>query len=233
MLKLLVNDNLNNYYDLIYQSLSKSGNLTYSFTNGLKWTEIDDIHDLAYAKSIAGISDRTRGTCNDSKSRYHWRWEHGDARTEYLHQVEEVTLYGRRQEVVDSVNNARYNKNYFPGLRLNPNIRARLISNSLDLADCEAIIIAIPSSEVRSVVNTICDELADTILITVAKGLEYPSLKTMSDIILEESKNPDIVSFSGPNFADEIAYGHIAGATIGTADASLRATMSDSSEDLS
>ena len=141
--------------------------------------------------------------------------------------VEEVTLYGRRQEVVDSVNNARYNKNYFPGLRLNPNIRARLISNSLDLADCEAIIIAIPSSEVRSVVNTICDELADTILITVAKGLEYPSLKTMSDIILEESKNPDIVSFSGPNFADEIAYGHIASATIGTADASLRATMSD------
>ena len=49
----------------------------------------------------------------------------------------------------------------------------------------------------------------------------------MSDIILEESKNPDIVSFSGPNFADEIAYGHIAGATIGTADTSLRATMSD------
>lgn len=61
LLKLLVNDNLNNYYDLIYQSLSKSGNLTYSFTNGLKWTEIDDIHDLTYAKSIVGISDRTRG----------------------------------------------------------------------------------------------------------------------------------------------------------------------------
>ena len=61
LLKLLVNDNLNNYYDLIYQSLSKSGNLTYSFTNALKWTEIDDIHDLTYAKSIVGISDRTRG----------------------------------------------------------------------------------------------------------------------------------------------------------------------------
>ena len=61
LLKLLVDDNLNNYYDFIYQSLSKSGNLAYSFTNGLKWTEIDDIHDLTYAKSIAGISDRTRG----------------------------------------------------------------------------------------------------------------------------------------------------------------------------
>jgi glycerol-3-phosphate dehydrogenase (NAD(P)+) len=141
--------------------------------------------------------------------------------------VEEVTLYGRRQEVVDSVNHDRCNKSYFPGLRLNPNIHAKSISNSLDLADCEAIIITTPSSEVRSVVSIIRDELADTILITVAKGLEYPSLKTMSDIILEESKNPDIVSFSGPNFADEIAYGHIAGATVGTADTSLRATMSD------
>ena len=59
-LKSLVNDSLSNYYDFIYQTLSKSGNLAYSFTNGLKWTEIDDIHDLMYAKSIADISDCTR-----------------------------------------------------------------------------------------------------------------------------------------------------------------------------
>ncbi|MDV4343095.1 NAD(P)-binding domain-containing protein [Methanoculleus sp. YWC-01] len=141
--------------------------------------------------------------------------------------VEEVILYGRRREVVDSVNNLRCNKNYFPSLHLNPNIRAKLTSDSLDLADCEAIIITIPSSEVRSAVNTIRDELSDTILITVAKGLEYPSLKTMSDVILEESKNPNIVSFSGPNFADEIVYGHLAGATIGTDNSSLREIMSD------
>jgi len=141
--------------------------------------------------------------------------------------VEEVILYGRRREVVDSVNNLRCNKNYFPSLHLNPNIRAKLTSDSLDLADCEAIIITIPSSEVRSAVNTIHDELSDTILITVAKGLEYPSLKTMSDVILEESKNPNIVSFSGPNFADEIVYGHLAGVTIGTDNSSLREIMSD------
>lgn len=61
LLKVLISDDINNYYDLIYQSISKSGNLAYSFTNGLKWTEIDDIHDLMYARSIAGISDGTRG----------------------------------------------------------------------------------------------------------------------------------------------------------------------------
>jgi len=61
LLKVLISDDLNSYYDLIYQSISKRGKLAYSFTNGLKWTEIDDIHDLIYARSIVGISDATRG----------------------------------------------------------------------------------------------------------------------------------------------------------------------------
>ncbi len=140
----------------------------------------------------------------------------------------EVTIFGRRQEVVDSINHDSCNTNYFPGLRLNPNIRARLMNDRQDIADCEAIIIAVPSSEVRSAVNAIHDELAGKILITVAKGLEYPSLKTMSEIIRGETDNLEIACFSGPTFADEIAYGHIAGATIGVgADPSLRTTISD------
>lgn len=141
--------------------------------------------------------------------------------------VGEIVIYGRRQEVVDSINSDRCNRDYFPSLQLNPNIHARLISDRLDITDCEAIIIAVPSSEVRSIANTIGDELADTILIAISKGLEYPSLKTMSELIFEESKNPNIACFSGPNFADEIAYGHVAGATIGTDNSSLRAMMSD------
>jgi glycerol-3-phosphate dehydrogenase (NAD(P)+) len=140
----------------------------------------------------------------------------------------DVIVFGRRQAVVDSINTGNCNKRYFPGLRLNPNIRARLMNDRQGLADCEAVIIAVPSSEVRSVVSANHDELAGKILITVAKGLEYPSLKTMSEIIREETGNPDIACFSGPTFADEIAYGHIAGATIGAADdPSLRATVSD------
>ena len=141
--------------------------------------------------------------------------------------VEEVVVYGRRQEVIDSINSDQHNKNYFPGLPLNPNIHARLISNRLDIADCETIIIAVPSSEVRSIASAISDNLANQIVITVSKGLDCPSLKTMSEIIFEETKNPNIVCFSGPNFADEIAYGHIAGATIGMDNPSLRAMLSD------
>ncbi len=140
----------------------------------------------------------------------------------------DVIVFGRRQAVVDSINTGNCNKRYFPGLRLNPNIRARLMNDRQGLADCEAVIIAVPSSEVRSIVSANHDELAGKILITVAKGLEYPSLKTMSEIIRDETGNPNMACFSGPTFADEIAYGHIAGATIGAGgDPSLRATVSD------
>jgi len=139
----------------------------------------------------------------------------------------EVIVFGRRQEIVDSINTDNRNANYFPGLRLNPNIRARLMGDRLDTADCAVVIIAVPSSEVRSIVSAARDELTGKVLITVAKGLEYPSLKTMSEIIREETGNPNIACFSGPTFADEIAYGHIAGATIGAGDDPLlRRTMS-------
>ncbi|WP_305066566.1 hypothetical protein [Methanoculleus sp.] len=60
LLNALVSDDPSNYYDFIYQSLSESGNLAYSFTNGLKWTEIDDIRDLRYAESIACIAAGAR-----------------------------------------------------------------------------------------------------------------------------------------------------------------------------
>ncbi|MCC7554879.1 MAG: NAD(P)-binding domain-containing protein [Methanoculleus marisnigri] len=142
--------------------------------------------------------------------------------------VGEVIVFGRRQEIVDSINTDNCNKRYFPGLRLNPNIHARLMGDRQGLADCEAVIIAVPSSEVRFIVNATHDELTGKFLVTVAKGLEYPSLKTMSEIIRDETGNPDIACFSGPTFADEVAYGHIAGATIGAGgDPSLRATISN------
>ncbi len=142
--------------------------------------------------------------------------------------VGEVIIFGRRQETVDSINHSSCNTRYFPGLRLNSNICARQMDDRSDLKGCATVIIAVPSSEVRPVVNAIRDELRGKTLITVAKGLEYPSLKTMSEVILDETKNPDIACFSGPTFADEVAYGHIAGATIGiSADPSLRAGMSD------
>lgn len=57
-LKELIAEDRNSYYDHIYRSLSQKGGVAYSYTDGLRWTEIDDIDDLRYAESIASFCAR-------------------------------------------------------------------------------------------------------------------------------------------------------------------------------
>ena len=48
----LIAENVQNYYDLTYKDLSKKTNIGYFYTNGLKWTEIDDKNDWKYAHTL-------------------------------------------------------------------------------------------------------------------------------------------------------------------------------------
>jgi len=49
ILEELVAEDVQNYYDLAYKELSEKANVKYFYTNGLKWTEIDDKDDWKYA----------------------------------------------------------------------------------------------------------------------------------------------------------------------------------------
>ena len=73
-----------------------------------------------------------------------------------------------------------------------------------DLDKCEIIFLAIPSSAFRSTLKNLKEIIGkNTILVTTAKGIEYPSLKTMGDLI-SEYFDEDYVALSGPNFASEM-----------------------------
>ncbi|GAB4318091.1 MAG: phosphocholine cytidylyltransferase family protein [Methanobacteriaceae archaeon] len=52
ILENLISEDVQNYYDLAYKELSKKSTIDYFFTDGLKWTEIDDKDDWEYAKII-------------------------------------------------------------------------------------------------------------------------------------------------------------------------------------
>jgi L-glutamine-phosphate cytidylyltransferase len=52
ILENLIAENVQNYYDLAYKDLSKRVKMEYFFTNGLKWTEIDDKKDWEYAHEL-------------------------------------------------------------------------------------------------------------------------------------------------------------------------------------
>ena len=53
----LVAEDAQNYYDLAYKELSKKAKMRYFYTNGLKWTEIDDKEDWKYAHTLVGEFD--------------------------------------------------------------------------------------------------------------------------------------------------------------------------------
>ena len=115
--------------------------------------------------------------------------------------VNEVYLHLRREELKDSINSTRYNTEYYPNVELKDNIIATCDLNYL--SDCSIIFLAVPSSAFRSVLKELKEILNDSILVTTAKGIEYPSLKTMGKLI-EEYFDDSFVALSGPNFASEI-----------------------------
>lgn len=116
--------------------------------------------------------------------------------------VDQLLLHVRKQDLCDDINNTGYNTHYYPNNKLNDNIKATTDLN--DLKNCEIIFLAIPSSAFRSTLKNLKDVIPeDTILVTTAKGIEYPSLKTMGDLI-SEYFDENYVVLSGPNFASEI-----------------------------
>ncbi|WP_295722609.1 NAD(P)H-dependent glycerol-3-phosphate dehydrogenase [uncultured Methanobrevibacter sp.] len=116
--------------------------------------------------------------------------------------VDEVILFLRREKLKSSINENHCNSEYYPNIRLKDNIIATTDIN--DLKDCKIIFLAIPSSAFRDILIDFKKIIKnDIILVTTAKGIEYPSLKTMGKII-EDFFDNDYVALSGPNFASEI-----------------------------
>lgn len=52
LLERLIEKDVQNYYDIAYNDLSKESNIDYFYTDGLKWTEIDDKNDWEYAQIL-------------------------------------------------------------------------------------------------------------------------------------------------------------------------------------
>ena len=116
--------------------------------------------------------------------------------------VDELVLHVRKQELCDDINNTGYNTHYYPNNKLTENIKAT--TDLADLKKCSIIFLAIPSSAFRTTLKELKEVIeGDTIIVTTAKGIEYPSLKSMGDLI-SEYFDENYVAMSGPNFASEI-----------------------------
>ena len=123
----------------------------------------------------------------------------------------ETSLWIREPEVCEEARKFRENKTFLPGFTFPPklypsNVLEEVVKNS------ELIFIAVPSQYCREIYNQISPYIEkDKIIVSLTKGIEKKSLKTMSQI-MEEIFDSEIIKnlavLSGPSFALEVIKKH-------------------------
>ena len=118
----------------------------------------------------------------------------------------DVLLYGVSKEEIDDINLNHKNSKYFKDVKLNESIKGTL--NIDDVVDSEVIVIAVPSSQIRVVLNKIKDKLVNKpVILNVSKGFDEVTHKRLSSVIkeeIDESKINGVVTLIGPSYAEEV-----------------------------
>ncbi|WP_144699357.1 NAD(P)H-dependent glycerol-3-phosphate dehydrogenase [Fictibacillus phosphorivorans] len=119
-----------------------------------------------------------------------------------------VSLWGRREDQVNEINNDHKNEKYLPGVELPENIQA-----TTQLKECvkeaDTIVLVTPTKAMREVLGQLKKELSSPVTIVHAsKGIEPGTYKRISEIIEEElplSVLDSVVVLSGPSHAEEVS----------------------------
>jgi len=130
----------------------------------------------------------------------------------------DITLVSIEEDVVNSINQTHVNQKYFPGISLNPRLKA---SFSIDpIKSAGFIFSAIPSSETVRYLKKYKDIIPpDAIIVNLAKGFGEHNC-TIIKCLGEFLPNP-VCPMKGPTFARDIINNQATGFTVGSDDPSL------------
>lgn len=119
-----------------------------------------------------------------------------------------VTLWEYKKDYAKILTKKRENDIYLPGIKIPDEIT---ITHDLEESTSKVnlIILAVPSQFLRSVIKKVkYSDIKNSILVSVAKGIEAKSLMTMSQMLKEvfpELDNSQIGVLSGPSHAEEVS----------------------------
>jgi len=120
---------------------------------------------------------------------------------------DEVRLWAYEPEVVESVNRARENSMFLPGVPLDARIRA-VGDVRKAVSGAEVIVSAPPSHAVRAVIRGLGDAVPPgTLVVSATKGIETDTLALMSQVFAECLPGVRFSVLSGPSFAAEVCEG--------------------------
>jgi glycerol-3-phosphate dehydrogenase (NAD(P)+) len=132
----------------------------------------------------------------------------------------DVTIWGRREDVCTTINEKRENTDYLPGIELDRRISATHDPEEA-LAGAETVVLAVPSQTLRQNLTEWAPYIpASAVLVSLMKGVELGSLKRMSEVIAEvtDAAPERIAVISGPNLAKPIAMREPAASVVACVD---------------
>lgn len=132
-----------------------------------------------------------------------------------------TTLWARRPELADAINDSHRNPDYLPAHEL-PELVVATSDLEEALAESNAVIMAVPSHGFRQVFTDVSRLVERTTpIVSLTKGIEEKSLATMTEIIAEVAPDHDPGHsgvLTGPNLASEIMAGQPTAAVVAMAD---------------
>ena len=133
----------------------------------------------------------------------------------------DVTIWGRREEVCATINDRHENTDYLPGHRAAAERRRRPTTPRRPSHGADVVVLAVPSQTLRENLTEWADLIpSDAVLVSLMKGVELGTLKRMSEVIAEVTgAGPErIAVVSGPNLSKEIARREPAASVVACAD---------------
>ncbi|MEN9707129.1 MAG: hypothetical protein RIS31_695 [Actinomycetota bacterium] len=119
----------------------------------------------------------------------------------------DVTIWARRDDVVEEINTQHRNGDYLPGIKLPKSLKA-VSEPEKAMAGSEQVYLAVPAQSLRANLAEWGSVIpSNAVLVSLMKGVEKETGLRMSEVI-EQAGNIDadrIVVVSGPNLSLEIA----------------------------
>lgn len=121
-------------------------------------------------------------------------------------QHEQVWLYGRNRELIESIRQERCNRHYLPGVKL-PESIAITADVAAAVGGSDVLVLATPSHGLRQAAKQIAPLLpSGCVVVSATKGLELDTCLRMSEVLLQEipALADRLAVLSGPNHAEEV-----------------------------
>ncbi|WP_166140304.1 NAD(P)H-dependent glycerol-3-phosphate dehydrogenase [Nocardioides ochotonae] len=141
----------------------------------------------------------------------------------------EVTMWGRREEVCEAINEQHENPDYLPGVQLPPTVSATHDPEKA-MAGADVVVLAVPSQSLRTNLTEWAPFIDDSaVMVSLMKGVELGTLNRMSEVIAQVTgAGPErIAVISGPNLAKEIARREPAASVVACADEDVARMLQD------